>query len=158
MQATDIPLLSAFALVAAEKMRKIGINVDLQAMDWSTVISRRASKSPATEGGWNIFVTWWIGGDSVHPLAGVQFGGNGEKGWFGWAKDEKLEAARDAFAKATDPAEQKKIAGEVQKRIYEIGAFANLGTFFVPCGYRESVTGMIKSPVQFFWNMEAKSS
>jgi peptide/nickel transport system substrate-binding protein len=158
MQSTDIPMLSAFALVAAEKMRKIGINVDLQAMDWSTVISRRASKSPATEGGWNIFVTWWIGGDSVHPLAGVQYGGNGEKGWFGWAKDDKLEALRDAFGKATDPAEQKKLAGEVQTRLYEIGAFANLGTFYVPCGYRETVTGMIKSPVQFFWNMEAKTS
>jgi peptide/nickel transport system substrate-binding protein len=158
LQPTDIPLLSALALVAAEKLRKIGINLELQAMDWSTVLSRRASKSPADQGGWNIFVTWWIGGDSVHPLAGVQFGANGEKGWFGWAKDEKLEALRDAFAKATDPAEQKKIAADVQIRIYEIGAFANLGTFFVPCGYRESVTGMIKSPVQFFWNMEAKSS
>jgi len=158
MQATDISTLSALALVAAEKLRKIGINVDLQAMDWSTVISRRASKSPADQGGWNIFITWWIGGDSVHPLAGIQFGGNGEKGWFGWAKDEQVEASRDAFAKATDPAEQKKIAGDVQRRLYEIAAFANLGTFFVPCGYRETVTGMIKSPVQFFWNMEAKTS
>jgi peptide/nickel transport system substrate-binding protein len=26
--------------------------------------------------------------------------------------------------------------------------------FFVPVGYRDNVRGMIKSPVQFFWNME----
>ena len=28
------------------------------------------------------------------------------------------------------------------------------GTFFVPVGYRDNVKGMIRSPVQFFWNME----
>jgi peptide/nickel transport system substrate-binding protein len=154
LQSTDNPILSAFSLVAAEKMRAMGINVDLQAMDWSTVLSRRASKDDMDHGGWSIFFTWWIGGDSIHPLANVQFGGNGEKGWFGWANDDQLEQLRNQFAEATDPAKQKEIAAAVQKRIFEIASFANLGTFFVPCGYSEQVTGMIQSPVQFFWNMD----
>jgi peptide/nickel transport system substrate-binding protein len=126
-------------------------------MDWSTVLSRRASKAKPEEGGWSIFFTWWIGGDSVHPLAGLQFGGNGEKGWFGWPEDAELEKQRDAFGKAASVEEQKAIAERVQRRIYEIASFANLGTFFGPSGYREDVAGLIKSPVQFFWNMEKKA-
>ena len=43
---------------------------------------------------------------------------------------------------------------EFQRRTYEIGSYINLGQFFVPVGYREHVRGMIRSPVQFFWNIE----
>jgi peptide/nickel transport system substrate-binding protein len=46
MQPTDIPLLSAFSLVTAEKLRNAGFTVEVQAMDWSTLTSRRASREP----------------------------------------------------------------------------------------------------------------
>src|SRR5205809_3639007 len=55
---TDSPYAHAPALVTAELLRKIGANVDLQAMDWSTMVARRANKSPVGQGGWNIFHTW----------------------------------------------------------------------------------------------------
>ena len=34
MQPTDIPALSAFSLITAEKLRDIGMTVEVQAMDW----------------------------------------------------------------------------------------------------------------------------
>ena len=80
-------------------------------------------------------------------------GGGTEKAWFGWPTDAKMEELRDKFAFTSDPAAQKDLAKQIQKRAIEIGTHANVGTFFVPCGYRENVKGMIKSPVQFFWNM-----
>ena len=46
MQSTDIPSLANLAPVAKSLMEKAGIKVDLQAMDWQTLVSRRAKKDP----------------------------------------------------------------------------------------------------------------
>ncbi|MGB3556283.1 MAG: ABC transporter substrate-binding protein [Jannaschia sp.] len=152
MQPTDIPVLSAFSLVTAEALRNAGFEVDMQAMDWATLTSRRASREPVADGGWNIFHTWWIGADVIDPMA-IAFSGNPDAGWFGWASDAELEEARAAFATATEEGQRTELAQEVQTRLYEIGASGHLGQFFVPVAYRNNVTGLIKSPVQFFWNM-----
>ena len=155
MQPTDIPLLSAFTLVTAEKLRKIGMTVEVQAMDWSTLTSRRALRDPVSDGGWNMFHTWWIGADVIDPMA-IAFSGNPDKGWFGWPTDEKLEEARAAFAQAGSLEEKKELAKTVQERLWAIGASGELGQFFVPVAYRNNVKGLIKSPVQFFWNMSVE--
>ena len=155
MQPTDIPLLSAFTLVTAEKLRKIGMTVEVQAMDWSTLTSRRALRDPVSDGGWNMFHTWWIGADVIDPMA-IAFSGNPDKGWFGWPSDEKLEEARTAFAQAGSLEEKKQLAMTVQERLWAIGASGELGQFFVPVAYRNNVKGLIKSPVQFFWNMSVE--
>lgn len=155
MHPTDIPVLSAFTLISAEKLRKAGFTVDLQAMDWSTLTSRRAKRDPVSEGGWNIFHTWWIGADVMDPMS-IAFSGDPDKGWFGWPNDPALEEARAAFAAATT-AEEKLAAGKkVQERVWGIAASAELGQFFVPVAYRNNVKGLIKSPVQFFWNMSVE--
>lgn len=152
MQPTDVPVLSAFSLITAEKLRNIGMTVDMQAMDWATLTSRRAKRDPVADGGWNIFHTWWIGADVIDPMA-IAFSGNPDKGWFGWPDDAELEAARAEYAKAGSPEEKAEIAARVQERLYAIGASGHLGQFFTPVAYRNNVTGLIKSPVQFFWNM-----
>ncbi|MFN4090003.1 MAG: ABC transporter substrate-binding protein [Alphaproteobacteria bacterium] len=152
---TDIPVTNAATLVTAQNLREVGFNVELQAMDWSTVTSRRAVKEPPEKGGWNIFHTWWIGGDIANPVIHSGLGSGCDRAWFGWPCDETLEEMRTAFAKETDPAKQKEIADAIQKRNYaEVVTHGNFGTFFNPVAYRESVSGMIRSPVQFFWNME----
>jgi hypothetical protein len=44
------------AQVPNEHMKKAELNVDLPAMDWSTLVSRRATKTPPAvdRGGWHI--------------------------------------------------------------------------------------------------------
>ncbi|SDH95462.1 peptide/nickel transport system substrate-binding protein [Lutimaribacter saemankumensis] len=155
MQPTDIAVLSAFSLVTAEKLRDAGFTVQLEAMDWSTLTSRRALKDPVGEGGWNMFHTWWIGADVIDPMA-IAFSGNPEKGWFGWAEDAELEEARAAFAKAGSLEEKQEIGRKVQERLWAIGASGELGQFFTPVAYRNNVKGLIKSPVMFFWNMSVE--
>ena len=155
MQPTDVPILSAFSLITAEKLRKAGFEVDVQAMDWSTLTSRRAETKPVAEGGWNMFHTWWIGADVIDPT-GNAFSGNGTKGWFGWPTDDDLEAARKGFAGATTAEEKLEFAKAAQARLWGIGASGQLGQFFTPVAYRNNVKGLIKSPVQFFWNMSVE--
>ncbi len=155
---TDIPVTNAATLVTAQNLRKAGFNVELQAMDWSTVTSRRAVREPLDQNGWSIFHTWWIGADIVNPVTHTGLStGCVEKAWFGWPCDAKIEEMRTAFARETDPEKQKQIAIDIQKRNYaEVVTHGNFGTWFNPVAYRDNVTGMIKSPVQFFWNMEKK--
>ena len=51
LQPSDYPTLSALAEVAADTMRRVGFNVDLQSMDWGTLVQRRASREPPEKGG-----------------------------------------------------------------------------------------------------------
>lgn len=152
MQPTDIPVNSAFSLVTAEALRKAGFKVQIQAMDWATLTSRRASREPVDKGGWNMFHTWWIGADVIDPMA-IAFSGDPEKGWFGWPSDEELEEARQAFPLAKTAEERLTLAKKVQERLWAIGASGHCGQYFVPVAYRKNVEGLIRSPVQFFWNL-----
>jgi peptide/nickel transport system substrate-binding protein len=152
MQPTDIPVNSAFSLVTAEALRKAGFTVQMQAMDWATLTSRRASREPVDKGGWNMFHTWWIGADVIDPMA-IAFSGDPEKGWFGWTGDAELETARKAFPLAKTAEERLALAQKVQERLWAVGSSGHVGQYFVPVAYRKNVTGLIRSPVQFFWNL-----
>src|ERR1700744_108790 len=46
----DVTTLKAQPIVAAQLLRDAGFKVDLQATDWQTVVSRRASQKPPSEG------------------------------------------------------------------------------------------------------------
>jgi peptide/nickel transport system substrate-binding protein len=122
-------------------------------MDWSTLTSRRANREAPAEGGWSIFHTWWIGADVIDPTA-IAFSGNPDKGWFGWPADEELERARAAFARAQSLDERKMWARKAQERLLAIAASGHIGQFFTPVAYRKNVTGLIRSPVFFLWNVD----
>ena len=60
------------------------MNVDYQAIDWGTLVQRRASKNPPDQGGWNAFCTGFSGLDFFIPGTHLPLRGNGEQAWFGW--------------------------------------------------------------------------
>src|SRR5580704_15606174 len=116
----DVVTLKAQPIVVAQQLRDAGFKVDVQATDWSTIISRRTSQKPIKEGGWNMFFTNWAGADVVNPIVNFAIGGQGKNGgWFGWAEDAKIEQLKDAFARAGTPEEQKKIAAQIQQEAYD---------------------------------------
>jgi peptide/nickel transport system substrate-binding protein len=43
---TDFPILKALADVCTDVMKKVGLSVDYQALDWGSVVQRRAKKEP----------------------------------------------------------------------------------------------------------------
>src|SRR3546814_10345258 len=59
MQPTDVVMQMAQPVVVAQALREAGFNVDMQPMDWQTLVTRRASQAKPSEGGWNIFFTYW---------------------------------------------------------------------------------------------------
>jgi peptide/nickel transport system substrate-binding protein len=152
----DVVTLKAQPIVAAQLLRDAGFKVDVQATDWQTVVTRRASQKPPKEGGWNIFFTNWVGADVVNPVANVSVGGRGKNGgWFGWPEDAKVEAMRDAFARSSSLDEQKKIAAEIQKENYDQVIYIPLGQFLIPSAWRKSLTGVLDGPATpIFWNID----
>jgi peptide/nickel transport system substrate-binding protein len=143
--------MSAFTQVTADLLRKIGMKVVVEDMDWATLLERRNSRGPASKGGWNMFHTWWIAADLATPLS-IAFSGDPETGWVGWAKDDRLERLRSAFAQATSPDQKRRLAVRVQERLWAVGAFGVLGQFFEPVAFRKDLTG-ITSPLQFYWGV-----
>ena len=108
LSATDQPIVHGQALVTLEALRKAGLNVELQANDWGTLITRRASKEPVDKGGWSIFHTWTSAPDFFSPAVNIPIRGNGDKAWFGWPTDAKIEALIDALVQGARPRRPKK--------------------------------------------------
>jgi peptide/nickel transport system substrate-binding protein len=153
---TDVVTLKAQPIVAAQLLRKAGFKVDLQPSDWQTVVVRRANQKPPREGGWNLFFTNVVAADLMNPVANVQSSGRGKNGgWFGWPDDPRIEALRDAFVRASSAEEQKKIATEIQKEIYDQVIYIPLGQYRVPNVWRKSLTGILEGPATpVFWNID----
>jgi peptide/nickel transport system substrate-binding protein len=152
----DVTTLKAQPIVAAQLLREAGFKVDLQATDWQTVVTRRASQKPPKEGGWNMFFTNWVAADVSNPVANASVGGRGKNGgWFGWSEDAKVEELRDKFARSGSADEQKKIATELQKHAYEQVIYIPLGQYTIPSGWRKSLTGVVDGPATpVFWNID----
>ena len=148
----DYPRINALATVAADMMRRCGLNVDLQEMDWGTVIQRRASKAPPGQGGWSVFFTTLTGVDMASPVGDPALRGNGAGAWFGWPTAPKLEALRDQFMATPDIADQKRIAAAIQAQAFEDVPFLPLGEFVQPTTQRKDLTGTLKG-LSLFWNV-----
>ena len=102
MKPTDLAAIQKLPDVAAQLLRQAGFKVDLQAMDWKTVVARRAKKDAPEKGGWNMFLTAWVAPDISSPITNAGVGAKGEKSWFGWPTDDELEScARNSRARPT---------------------------------------------------------
>ncbi|WP_445082896.1 ABC transporter substrate-binding protein [Chelativorans sp. YIM 93263] len=154
MQPTDVVSLTAQPVVAAQALREAGFNVDMQAMDWQTLVTRRASQAEPSEGGWNLFFTNWMVPEINSPLISPMLNGRGDEAWFGWPTDEKIEELRAEFIAADTPEKQKEVAAKIQAHNMENVNYIPLGQYIMPQARRDNITGMIPSPVPVFWNVE----
>jgi peptide/nickel transport system substrate-binding protein len=153
---TDVLMLKAQPVVVAQLLRQAGFKVDLQTTDWQTVVSRRASQKPLSEGGWNMFFTFSVAADVMNPIVNFPLGGRGKNGgWFGWAEDAKIEQLKDKFARASSLEEQKKLAAEIQQEAYDQVIYLPLGQFLAPSAWRKSLSGVLDGPATpIFWNID----
>jgi len=154
MKPTDLAAIQKLPDVAAQLLRQAGFKVDLQAMDWNTLVTRRAKKDPPAQGGWNMFCTAWVAPDIWNPLANPAVSALGEKSWFGWPTDAELEKLRDQFARETDDARKKALAEAIQVRAFEVGTHAPLGEYVNPLAARRNISGFVIGPGNLYWNIK----
>jgi peptide/nickel transport system substrate-binding protein len=154
LDAVDQPVAHSQALVVTDLMKKLGLNVELQSMDWGTLVTRRAIKEPLDKGGWNIFATGWVGTDLIDPAENPTLRTNGEKGHFGWPSDDKIEELRTQWIKASSSDERKKLAEAIQARAFEVVPYIPTGQWTPKTAFRKSLKGVITAPAFLMWNVE----
>jgi peptide/nickel transport system substrate-binding protein len=155
MDPADNTILHPAALVTAQMLRRIGVKVDLQAMDWSTLTQRRASKDIPGQVGWNLFVTnatlTGIGNPLLHTYIK-----NCEQAWYGWPCDSKIVDLTRRWALESDSARRKQITDELQQAHMQNVSYIPLGQYRSIIAYRKELTGLIRAPSLFYWNIEKR--
>jgi peptide/nickel transport system substrate-binding protein len=149
LAASNFPTINAEAEVAGDMLKKIGFNVDYQALDWGTVVQRRASKEPLDKGGWNIFFTYLGGTGNVSPASDLTLRSDGN-GWFGWPTDPAMEKARLSWFDAADLAEQQAASRAMQQAFFAAPSFAPLGMYFQPTAFYSYLKDIPEGIPQFY--------
>jgi peptide/nickel transport system substrate-binding protein len=81
-----------------------------------------ASRKPAAEGGWHVLGTDFLGAEMLHSWLNPPLPANGDKAWFGWPKDDEIDALRKAWLNklnTSDSEVRQEIAAEIQERAFE---------------------------------------
>ncbi|HEX4170937.1 MAG TPA: ABC transporter substrate-binding protein [Acetobacteraceae bacterium] len=150
---TDFATIGPLGDISYDMFRKIGINTELVATDWGSVVQRRTSKEPVEKGGWSVFHTWFTGGFIINPVVSAPFRGQGAAGWFGWYDNPKVEAMTQEWLEAKDEEARKKIAAAIQQENYQQVPTVTLGQFQIPTALRTSLAGRVECSSPLFWNI-----
>lgn len=141
---SDVTYLNAIALVAAQALRGIGVNVDAQAMDWASIGARRTRKDAPEAGGWNLYPS--VGGefDINSPIANVLLGAACGNSLPGWPCDPQLDALRASWLQEADPAKRRSLLDAFQVRAYEVVPYVNAGQYSAAFAARADLRGIDK--------------
>jgi peptide/nickel transport system substrate-binding protein len=150
LAAANYPTIWAEAQVANDILTKIGFNIDLQAIDWGSVIQRRASREPVDKGGWNIFYTYLGGFGNISPAPNIAIRGNGTAAWFGWPTNDKIEELYSAWFEAPDQAAQQKICDAMQVAFWQNPTYAPLGMYDQPTAFKSYMHDIPEGWPQFY--------
>ncbi len=152
----DIAPIGRMAEVAADSLKKVGFNVEVQFADWGAVTTRQQNKGPPDQGGWNLFVTYASGATMQSPLTNIGTNMACERAWAGWPCDAEAEKLRGAFVDAPDDASRQLALEALHKRLAEVQPYRVLGQFDQPYARRTNISGVLAAPVMLFWNIEKK--
>jgi peptide/nickel transport system substrate-binding protein len=150
---TDFPAIRPLCQVTADLLKKMGMNVDLQEMDWGTVVQRRASMEPVEKGGWSVFHTFGSSGGFATPATSPLVRGQGKQGWFGWWSSPAVEQLTQEWLAAPDVATQKKVASQIANLAMREVATIPLGLSFGKTAFRKSITGVLQGVAPYPWNV-----
>jgi peptide/nickel transport system substrate-binding protein len=151
MHPTDLPIFANIAPVTAQALRSIGMNVEMQSMDWATLLSRRTKKEPIEQGGWSIFHSNLSSLDLLSPVGNPNLDARANASYPGWTHDDEMEKLRDRYATAQTEEEKRDIAAAIQRRNYEQVIYVPLGGYSKFKGYDAKFADMVDAPIPLFW-------
>ncbi|WP_270934802.1 ABC transporter substrate-binding protein [Falsiroseomonas oryzae] len=150
---TDFPLIGPHGQITADRLRRIGFNVELAETDWGTVVQRRVRTEPVERGGWSIFHTYGSSLAYLNPAVSSLVKGPGASGWFGWYDSPRAQELVQAWLDATDPAQQQTLANELNRLAQDDVATIPLGQFTIRNAWRRSITGHLKGSMPYPWGV-----
>ena len=151
---TDFATIGPLGDITYDMFKKIGINAELAATDWGTVVQRRSSKEPVEKGGWSVFP------HLVHRRLHHQPGGQRAVPRPGRRRLVRL------VRQSQDRADDSGMAGcerpgraQEDRRCDPAGELCQvptvtLGQFQIPTAYRKSLQGRLACNGAAFWNVK----
>jgi peptide/nickel transport system substrate-binding protein len=152
----QLPAINAMTLVAEQRLKQAGMNVDTQMTDFAVMFQRiQAAKKPIDQGGYNLFAYHAVGSSWFHPLMNLSIDLSCDgKNWAGFPCDPDGEALRQAFLEAPDDASRKTAFEAFQKRLWQYLPYIPVGQFDVVTGWRKNVTGVLDAYFVTYWNID----
>jgi peptide/nickel transport system substrate-binding protein len=133
------------ALVARQQLEAVGFRIDLQVVDWATLVQRR--NKPEV---WDVFST----GITFNPEPA--FSTATICNWPGWWCQEDKEQWMEALSRESDPKKRRAMWEKVQTIFYEDVGRAKLGDFFGLTAARRDVQGYRPTNEMNLWNVWLK--
>jgi peptide/nickel transport system substrate-binding protein len=130
------------ALVAKQQLEEVGFKIDLQVVDWATLVQRRNKPDL-----WDIFSTGFGFGPEPALLTAAQCN------WPGWWCTEEKEKAMEALAREADPKKRRAHLERVQQVFYEDVGRIKFGDYFTLDVIRKDVKNLPPAPWTAFWNV-----
>jgi peptide/nickel transport system substrate-binding protein len=158
MDPTDNPFLHAATLVLAQQLQQAGMKVDVVAMDFATMATRRAIRRPPGEGGWDLGLTFWNGLGASDPVGNVPMQASCERAWPGWPCDADHQALIDGYPYAASEAERQRILTTLHESAYRVVPYVPFGQWFLPVALSPRLSGVLGMPgVIIMWNIEKRA-
>jgi peptide/nickel transport system substrate-binding protein len=129
------------ALVAQQQMEEAGFKVDLQVLDWATLVQRR--NKPEL---FDVFSTGFTFTADPALATAVQCN------WPGWWCHEEKERLVGELARETDPKKRRALVDRVQTIFHEDVGRIKFGDYFLLDVVRKDVRGFRSTPELHFWN------
>jgi peptide/nickel transport system substrate-binding protein len=154
MAAQDYYFTKAWGEVTADLLKRLGINVDYAALDYGTVVARRAQKTVPSQGGWHLFLNSHAGVDCASPATNKYIRANGDDAWFGWPSNSQIEADVAAWFEVKTLEEEKTIAHRLNKTALDFVVYAPLGLFLQHQAWRQERHRHRQGPAAVFLGRE----
>jgi len=129
------------ALVAKQQLEEVGFKVDLQVVDWATLVQRR--NKPEL---FDVFSTGFT--FSPEPAFSAAF----QCEWPGWWCSDDKDRAMEALAKESNPKKRRQHMERVQTLFYEEVGRIKFGDYFSLDVVRKDVRNFPPTPWLTFWN------
>ena len=142
MVPTDAAALLAFGNVIHQTMKDAGLNIEYQAMDWGTLVSRRNN---VETGGWHCMMSINPGWNST-PATHYFLSGP-------YHADARMQELREAWIDAPDTAAERGVAEGIQRRFFENPPTLPLGQYYLPSAFRVGLSDIVQGPWATFWGL-----
>jgi peptide/nickel transport system substrate-binding protein len=150
LASSTIPSIYAASQVAADVLKRLGMDIDMQLLEWGSVVARRAGRQPIDQGGWSMFFSSLGGLGNISPGFNIALRANGADAWFGWPSDPQIEALLEAWFDAPNLEAQRQTCRQMQERFWQNPSYVPLGLWYQPTGFHSYLEDVRDGWPQFY--------
>jgi len=154
MAPTDAREIGDLTRTGAEQLRRAGMNVDLQEMDFANVVRRQLNQGPPDKGSYNMrcgLIDRSL--PNVHPYGNLAIRADGKEPVNGWANSPRIEELRAAWLAAADLEQQKRICVDLQKQLWADVPFIPMGEYWQATAHRKDLTEVLPGCFATFYGV-----